>query len=145
MTTHLDTCETGQEISCPDCVVAGIIQSADCDTCGSARWVHVCDDGAIYSPVTPSADDAVVSIDLDAHAWPFDGLPEYDGAPTCNPSMVQVAETFGVLMADVSYLGWGPWRYRLTGPRANVRRAVAEYWGDDDIDGIMACAEPVTR
>ena len=51
MTSHLDTCEAGAEVSCPDCVKDGIIQTAECDTCGTARWVHVCG-GRIYNPVT---------------------------------------------------------------------------------------------
>ena len=79
----------------------------------------------------------LITIDLDAHAWPFDGLPECEGSTICNPSMVEVAERFGVLMADVTQEGWGPLRYRITGPPANVRRAVAEYWGTDDLDDVM--------
>ena len=50
-TSHLDTCDAGEEMDCPDCVIAGIIQSEDCDTCGGCRWVHYCD-GRFYSPVT---------------------------------------------------------------------------------------------
>ena len=51
-TNHLDTCETGREIDCPECVADGVIQTHTCGTCGTARWVHVCDDGTIYSPVS---------------------------------------------------------------------------------------------
>ena len=51
MANHLDTCASGADVPCPDCVVDGIIQRADCDTCGTARWVHVCH-GRTINPTT---------------------------------------------------------------------------------------------
>ena len=49
--THLDQCEGGDAVSCPDCVVDGIIQTDDCSTCGTCRWVHVCH-GRVWNPVS---------------------------------------------------------------------------------------------
>jgi hypothetical protein len=72
---------------------------------------------------------AVVTVELYAHAWPFDGR---DG----NPSMVEVAERFGVLMEDITGETFGPrppfaWVYRLVGPVEHVDAAARAYWGDD--------------
>jgi hypothetical protein len=69
----------------------------------------------------------IVTVDCDAHAYAFDGL---DG----HPSLIEVAEAFGVLVEDVTDEIWGEralcWVYRFTGPQDNVRRAIDEYWGE---------------
>ena len=70
MTNHLDTCETGTEDSCPDCVVAGIIQRDECDTCGASRWVHRCGPQLVYNPVSGQivSDTYEVQVVIYAHA-----------------------------------------------------------------------------
>lgn len=47
----IDRCDVGSDVTCPDCVCCGIIQTTECDTCGACRWVHR-HDGTIYNPTT---------------------------------------------------------------------------------------------
>lgn len=85
---------------------------------------------------------SVITIDADAHCYPFDGNQDdpSSGRPNGNPSLVEIAETFGVLVEDRTADVWGDhpwcWVYRFTGPRDNVYRAISEYWGEDYWDDM---------
>lgn len=81
----------------------------------------------------------VMTIEIDCHAHPFDGNDDY-------LSLVGVAETYGVLIAELpehEWAGWA-WWYRVTGPREHLRRfLMEEYCGNDDalVDDMLRGCE----
>jgi hypothetical protein len=73
----------------------------------------------------------VLTIEIDCTSHPFDGTSGY-------PSLVEIAERYGVMIEErPRNLGWA-WWYRLTGPRENLVRFMdAEYDSGDNIEEYL--------